>query len=105
MAAGSSEALWFVYIIRCADGSLYAGVSTDVERRLAEHRDASGKGAKYLRGRGPLEMVCAQAIGSRSQALTVESRFRKLSKEQKETLLGRECWLTMLLDGEATRTS
>ena len=87
MSLDSPEALWFVYVIRCRDGALYVGISTDVERRLSEHRDASGKGAKYLRGRGPLELVCSQAIGSRSQALMVESRFRRLSKGDKETLI------------------
>ena len=98
MSPDSAEALWFVYIVRCRDGSLYAGISTDVERRLAEHRDAGGKGAKYLRGRGPLEMVCSQVIGSRSQALKVESRFRRLSKEDKETLIANGASLSTLCD-------
>lgn len=49
------EQNWKVYILRCGDGSLYTGISTDVARRLEEHR--SGKGAKYTRSRGPLELV------------------------------------------------
>ena len=87
MSEDSSESLWCVYIIRCADGSLYTGISLDAQRRLDEHRSGSGRGAKYLRGRGPLEMVCSQSIGTRSAALKVEARFRKLSKDRKEEML------------------
>ena len=50
-----SEKTWFAYILRCGDGSLYTGITTDVDARLEAHR--SGKGAKYTRGRGPLELV------------------------------------------------
>ena len=97
MSGEPPESLWFVYVIRCADGTLYTGVSTNVERRFTEHREGSGKGAKYLRGRGPLEMVCAQSIGTRSQALKVENRFRKLPKERKESLIAHEFALARLL--------
>ena len=93
MSCDTLEALWSVYVIRCADGSLYTGISTDVERRVREHRDEAGKGAKYLRGKGPLELVCWQAVGNRSQALKVENRFRKRSKEHKERLLAGNCQL------------
>jgi putative endonuclease len=78
---------WFLYIVRCRDGSLYTGVATDVRRRVAEHASERGKGAKYLRGRGPLRLVLVQSIGSRSQALRAERRIKKLPKARKERLL------------------
>ena len=79
---------WYLYLVRCRDGSLYTGITTDVERRFAEHRENKGAGAKYLRGRGPLALVLHKKIGDRSLALTVESRVKKLSKARKEELVG-----------------
>jgi len=76
---------WSVYLLRCADGSLYTGIATDVSRRLAEHAE-SDKGAKYLRGRGPLELVFHQKIGDRSLALRVEHRVKRFPKAFKEDL-------------------
>lgn len=78
---------WFVYIVRCGDGTLYTGTATDVRRRIAEHARHAGRGAKYLRGRGPLRLVFARAIGGRGLALRVESRIKKLSKARKEALI------------------
>ena len=77
--------IWHVYLIRCGDGSLYTGITTDVERRLAEHR--AGKGAKYLRGRGPLELAYSRPIGDRAAASREEARIKRLSKAAKETLV------------------
>jgi len=74
---------WSVYLLRCADGSLYTGIATDVSRRLAEHADGE-KGAKYLRGRGPLELVFHQEIGDRSLATKIEHRVKRLPKVYKE---------------------
>ena len=76
---------WFVYILRCGDGTLYTGITDDVERRLAAHR--SGKGAKYTRGRGPLELVYTEQVPNKSAALRREAAIKKLSREQKETLI------------------
>jgi putative endonuclease len=76
---------WYVYIIRCHDGSLYTGIATDVERRFAEHQ--SNVGAKYLRGRGPLKLVFKQRIGQRSRALKVEQGIKRLPKKKKEALV------------------
>jgi len=73
-----NETPWFLYIIRCNNGNLYTGISTDVARRLAQHE--SGKGAKFLRGKGPLELVYQKKIGSRSDALKAESTIKKLTK-------------------------
>ena len=74
-----------MYMVRCFQGSLYTGISTDVRRRFAEHQ--RGKGAKYLRGKGPLQLVYQQSIGSRSDALKAEARIKKLSKTEKELLI------------------
>ena len=71
-------------MVRCRDGSLYTGIATDVARRLDEHR--AGTGAKYLRGRGPLELVYQQKIGHRGAALKAEHRVKKLPKHKKEAL-------------------
>ena len=76
---------WFLYLIRCKDGSLYTGVTTNVERRLAEHQ--AGKGAKYLRGKAPLTLVFQQKAGSRSAALIAEAAIKKLSKAGKERII------------------
>ncbi len=74
---------WSVYLLRCADGSLYTGIATDVSRRLAEHAEGD-KGAKYLRGRGPLKLVFHQEIGDRSLATKIEQRVKRFRKEYKE---------------------
>ena len=76
---------WSVYILRCGDGSLYTGIAVDVEKRLTAHR--SGKGAKYTRGRGPLELVYTENCESKSQALKRECEIKSLSREEKEFLI------------------
>lgn len=78
---------WFLYIVRCNDGSLYTGIATDVGRRVSEHERGDGKGAKYLRGKTPLRLVFAREVGSRDRALRVESRVKKRTKAWKEALL------------------
>lgn len=67
-----------VYVIQCSDGSLYTGISTDVARRITEH-ERTTKGAKYLRGKGPLKIFFEREIGDRSLALRVEAKIKKLS--------------------------
>ncbi|MGS2722420.1 GIY-YIG nuclease family protein [Porticoccus sp. GXU_MW_L64] len=79
---------WHLYIIRTANSALYTGISTDVERRLAEHN--SGKGAKALRGKGPLQLVYRCQIGDHSQALRLEAAVKKLNKQKKEQLVAGE---------------
>lgn len=76
---------WKLYILRCGDGSLYTGITTDVKKRLAAHR--SGKGAKYTRGRGPLELVYTEECGDHSTALKREWEIKTLTREQKEKLI------------------
>lgn len=79
------ESQWHLYILRCGDGSLYTGITTDVERRLEEHR--SGKGAKYTRGRAPLELVYREACESHSHALKREYEIKSMKREKKEALI------------------
>lgn len=75
-----------LYILRCRDGSLYTGIAIDVAKRLTEH--ASGnRGAKYLRGRGPLQLVFQQVLGDRSTATRAEHRVKRLDRSQKEALV------------------
>ena len=76
---------WHLYMVRCRDGSLYTGIASDVERRLAEHR--AGRGAKYLRGRGPIELVFRRRVGDRCRALQMERRVKRLPKSAKEALV------------------
>lgn len=77
----------YVYVLECADGSLYTGYTTDVERRLAEHR--AGEGARYTRGRTPVELVHAESYATRSEALTREHAVKQLSRAEKERLVDR----------------
>ena len=79
------ESTWYLYILRCGDGTLYTGITTDVEKRLEAHR--SGKGAKYTRGRGPLELVYRESCGDHSNALKREVAVKKLTRDQKEAML------------------
>ena len=79
------ESTWKLYILRCGVGSLYTGITTDVQKRLAAHR--SGKGAKYTRGRGPLELVYSEECGSHSDALRRELEIKRLTREEKEILI------------------
>lgn len=76
---------WKLYILRCGDGSLYTGITVDVEARLAQHRE--GTGAKYTRGRGPLELVYVEDCEDHSQALKRELAIKALSKNEKQALI------------------
>lgn len=78
---------WYIYLIRTGDGSLYTGITTDVERRFAEHRKHGPRGSRYLRGRGPLAIVYRARIGDRSKALRAERRLKRLPKQTKETIV------------------
>ena len=79
------DKVWFVYLLRCGDGSLYTGITTDVERRLEAHR--SGKGAKYTRGRAPLELVYREECGDHSAALKRELEIKAMPREEKMKLI------------------
>mgnify|MGYP001825078059 CR=1 FL=1 len=77
---------YHLYILRCRDGSLYTGIATDVARRLSEH-ESGKRGAKYLRGRGPLQLVFQQSLGDRSAATRAEYQVKRLDRSQKEALV------------------
>ena len=79
------ESIWYLYILRCRDGSLYTGITTDVNKRIAAHN--AGKGAKYTRGRGPLEIVYREECGDHSTALKRELELKKLTRPEKEAFL------------------
>jgi putative endonuclease len=81
------DSIWFLYLVRCCDNSLYTGITTDVRRRITEHRGKGG--AKYLRGKMPLRLVFKKLIGTRSEALKEEHRVKRMSKGEKEAMVRR----------------
>jgi putative endonuclease len=76
---------WCVYLLRCGDGTLYAGITNDLDRRLAAHR--TGRGARYTRGRGPLVIVHVEQKRTRSAALRREAALKRLKRTGKLALL------------------
>ena len=74
--------MYYVYIVECADGSLYTGITTDVERRILEH-NYSFRSAKYTRSRRPVHLVYSAKVGSRSEASKEEHRIKKLTRAKK----------------------
>ncbi|MBQ9330912.1 MAG: GIY-YIG nuclease family protein [Oscillibacter sp.] len=76
---------WYVYILRCGDGSLYTGCTDDVARRLAAHQ--RGRGAKYTRSHLPVELVYREAVEDRSAALRREAAIKRLSRQEKLSLI------------------
>ncbi|MCH8263637.1 MAG: GIY-YIG nuclease family protein [Proteobacteria bacterium] len=81
---------WFVYIVRCADSTLYTGIAKDVERRILEHNSDDISGAKYTKARRPVALVYQEACDSRSAASKREYEIRQLGRKGKEELLNRE---------------
>lgn len=78
---------WFVYFLRCVDNSLYAGITTDVKRRLNEHNTCNKSGAKYTRVRRPVTLVYQEPSVDRKSASQREHQLKKLSKQNKEALV------------------
>lgn len=83
--------LWYLYLVRCANGHLYTGVTTNVARRFSEHQSGGIKSAKYLRGKGPLTLMYQEQVGSHGDALRREIAVKKLSRAQKLTLIESGC--------------
>lgn len=83
--AKSTAQTWFVYMLRCADGSLYTGITTDVQRRCTQH-DA-GTASRYTRSRRPTQLVFQEACESQSLALKREAAIKSLSRQAKELLI------------------
>ncbi len=78
---------WYVYIVRCADDSLYTGIARDVEKRLDEHNGNDKLGAWYTRFRRPVNLVYKETMASRSVAARRESEIKRLSRQEKESLI------------------
>lgn len=87
-----------LYILRCADGSLYTGIALDVDKRVREHAEGA-RGAKYLRGRGPLRIEFSVRLGDRSRAQQAERRVKQLPREGKERLIAGQTELADILAG------
>ena len=79
---------WYVYVLRCRDDSLYTGITRNVDKRLAMHN--RGTGAKYTRGRGPVELVYTQACPDKSAALRRELEIKALPRQKKLELIGQK---------------
>jgi putative endonuclease len=78
---------WFVYMVRCADGSLYTGCTNNLTRRVAAHND--GKGARYTRSRRPVTLVFRRRVKDRGAALSQEARLKRLTRAEKLALVAR----------------
>ena len=81
----SSWMEWYVYMLLCEDNTIYTGITNDLKKRFDNH--ISGKGAKYLRGRKPLEIVYTENFKNRSMATKREMEIKKLNRKEKETLI------------------
>ena len=79
--------MYCMYVVKCADGTLYTGYSPDVEARVAAHN--AGKGAKYTKTRRPVELVASVAFETKHEAMSAEWHFKQLSRAQKDALLAR----------------
>ncbi len=77
---------WTVYILQCADGTLYTGITSDLDRRLVEHE--SGAGAKYTKGRGPFQLVYQESCEDRGLASKRENEIKSLDRQAKLLLIG-----------------
>lgn len=82
-----ADVSWFVYILRCADDTLYTGITTDINKRIEQHNGAHNKGAKYTRNRQPVQLVYQETSHSRSDASKREYSIKSLKKIQKECLI------------------
>ncbi len=82
----NEAAAYWLYVLECADGSLYTGIARDVDARLRAHDDGS-RGAKYLRGRAPLTVVYRREVGDRGSAQRIEHRVKKLPRSRKLALI------------------
>ncbi|MGC1507718.1 GIY-YIG nuclease family protein [Ketobacter sp. MCCC 1A13808] len=86
MCALKMSSCWYLYILRCADGSLYTGITTDLERRTREHNQGKA-GAKYTKARRPVELVYSEVSENRSSASIREAAVKKMSRREKLALM------------------
>jgi len=85
-AASGSAAAWWVYMLRCADGTLYTGITTDLMRRVAEHNGEGGPGARYTRSRRPVQLVYVETAADRAAASRREAEIKQLDRARKLAL-------------------
>lgn len=94
---------WYLYLVRCDDGSVYTGVSTDVARRFREHQRGGARAARYLKSRRAVEVIFTACVGDRSAALIAETAIKRLAKPQKEALVAGTATLDDVLTDYAAR--
>lgn len=85
--ANASERKWYLYMVKCGNGSLYTGITTNVQRRFQEHKAQGKRTAKFLRGKKPLSLVYVVEVGSQGDGLRLERKIKRLSKGEKEAML------------------
>lgn len=95
--------IWFIYLVMGKDKKIYTGITTDVTRRLEEHQGAGAKGAKFLRGRSPLELLIVMPVGNRSDALRVEHQVKRLSRSKKDDIVREPAILQSIIEKEKER--
>ncbi|MBS3805027.1 MAG: GIY-YIG nuclease family protein [Oleiphilaceae bacterium] len=93
---------WFLYLIRTARGSLYTGITTDVQRRLTEHEAGGGRGARSLRGKGPLTLAYHARVGDRVMASRLEWQVKRWPRIRKEALIAGQIELPSVQTNEIT---
>lgn len=86
MTQSGGRAAWFVYMLRCADGTLYTGITTDVDRRVVEHNGGSGLGARYTRSRRPVTLAHVEPARDRAEAARREAAIKRLDRAHKLAL-------------------
>ena len=82
--------MWFVYIVRCADDTLYTGIAKDVARRIEEHNSSNLLAASYTRARRPVVLVHKEEVKTRSAAARREYEIKQLTRREKESLIGQD---------------
>lgn len=82
-----SEKTWYVYLLECADRTLYTGITTDLQRREHEHNEGKIKGARYTRARRPVRVIYSEQASNRSEASQREAQIKKLTRKQKQQLI------------------
>jgi len=85
-----SDKIWSLYVVECADGSLYTGISNDVAKRIKTHN--KGKGAKYTRSRKPVKLLISWKIGNRSEVSKAEYQFKQNTRSKKLKLIAKGKW-------------
>jgi len=94
---------WSIYMVKGNDEKIYTGITTDVARRFEQHESAGTKGSKFLRGRGPLTLLIAMPVGNQSDALRIECRVKRLSRQKKEDMVRDPVILSSLIAEEIER--